>query len=78
MVQAGYCILSGNHRVTEEPDEARVWAKMNAYAKRVTGAILPGPAGVLHVLAVAPSRSTPKVTERNWGSLYPDRCSGFR
>lgn len=44
-------ILSGSYRITEEPDEARVWAKLNAYAKRVA-AILPGPTGVLHILVV--------------------------
>lgn len=43
--------LSGSYQITEEPDEARVWAKLKAYAERVT-AMLPGPAGVLHVLVV--------------------------
>lgn len=43
--------LPGNYQITDEPDEARVWAKLKAYADRVT-AILPGPAGVLHVLVV--------------------------
>lgn len=44
-------ILPGDYRITDEPDEASVLAKLDAYAKRVA-AILPTGAGVLHVLVV--------------------------
>jgi hypothetical protein len=43
--------LPGDYRTTEEPDEAKVLAKLDAYAKRVVS-ILPTAAGVLHVLVV--------------------------
>jgi hypothetical protein len=43
--------LPSDYRTMEEPDEARVMAKLDAYAKRAS-TILPTNAGVLHVLVV--------------------------